>query len=298
MKFLKNVFLCSFILSVFIISDGMCKLECIPKIGNDTPNFINKIKTLVGNKSLDQSFVTEHEREFYELITKNVSAHCPNRKDINDIADTESILIPFKINEQPYDITVNTAGLFDYLERGAFAFLVMPDRNKKPGDIVTKASMPKEYFFSSECSGHYVRFNLSNKAAVNRAGQTAFAAYGGSENEFFLDMPVGKNCRAFPGLVLGDFGGWGAKEKIVVYTNYREARKAYKAFAAALQNSACGNQDLAVYMVGIKDVPADKGTDKSWMLLINGVLGALAFLPQDLADIQQVTILSDAIFIR
>ena len=120
MKFFKNVFLCSFILSLSVISNGMCKLDCIQTIGNDTNNFINNIQALVGSDTLNQSFVEEHKREFYEIISKNVAAHCPNRKDINSIADTESILIPFKIKEQPYDITVNSAGLFDYFERGAF----------------------------------------------------------------------------------------------------------------------------------------------------------------------------------
>lgn len=299
MKLLKNIFLCSFILSVFVIQGGMCDLPCINKIGNDTVNFINKVKTLVGtDNSLNQSFVDGHKREFYELISDNVALHCTNRKDINAIADTESIVIPFTIDSRRYDITINTAGLFDYFERGAFTFLVMKDRNKKPGDIVTKSSMPTDYFFSNECSDHHVRFNLSNKAAVNRAGQTAFASYGGSENEFFLDMPVEKSCRAFPGMVLGDFGGWGAKEKIVVYTNYREARKALKNFANALQNTTCGNQGLAVYQVAIKDIPEDKGTNRGWMLIVSGVFAASAFVPQDLADIQQVTILSEPEIIR
>lgn len=287
-------------LSIFAITGGLCDIPCVTAIGGDTTNFINKIKTIVGTNKLDQSFVSSHQREFYELISRNVDIHCPDLKDVNIIADTESILIPFTIDEQKYDIKVNTAGLFDYFMRIPSAILVADQghSNQKPGDVINKSAMPTNYFFSSACSDHYVRFNLSNKAAVNKAGQAAFAAYGGAENEFFLDMPVGKSCRAFPGLVLGDFGGWGAKEKIVVYTNYREARKAFKAFAGALQNTACGNQGLAVYQVSINDIPADRGSDRSWMLAVGGALGAYAFVPQELADIQKVTILSDPIIIR
>ena len=296
MSFFKNIFLCSFMLSAFVIRGGLCDIPCITAIGGDETNFISEIKNIVGSNKLDQSFVDLHKREFYELISHNADIHCSNPKDVNNIADTESILIPFTIGGQKYDIKVNTASLFDYFMRIPSAILVA-DRghnNQKPGDIIDKSAMPKNYFFSSECSDHYVRFNLSNKAAVNKAGQTAFAVYGGAENEFFLDMPVGKSCRAFPGLVLGDFGGWGAKEKIVVYTNYREARKALKAFAGALQNTMCGNQGLAVYQVDIENTPVDKpGRWEGWISA-----GVMFFVPRDLADIQKVKILSDPIPIR
>ena len=176
-----------------------------------------------------------------------------------------------------YDITIDSASLFDYINLPT-ALIVVNNRTKHPGDIIEKKEMPTDYFFSESCSDHNVRVNLNYKASINRAGQSVFGVYGGSDSEFFLDMPVGKSCRAFPGLVLGDFGGWGAKEKIVSYENYREGRKALKSFSHELQNTFCGNQGLAVYQVSIDTMPIEQNGKKGWAIAAGVQGGTMAYM--------------------
>jgi len=292
-------------LSMLYIHGGSCAtgIPCLDNIGRDTDNFIVPFKNLVNNEALLingpelQKFVDSHDQDFYGLTVSGIIKHCTgsNNANMNLLADTDEITIPFMISSQKYELIVNTDKLFMHMQRPV-AFLVMKDTNKRPGDIVNKSDIPKNtYFFSNACSDHTIRFNLSNKAAVNQAGQAAFAAYGGAENEFFLDMPVGKSCRAFPGLVLGDFGAINSQEKIVVYTNYKEARKALKAFVGALHNTACSNQGLAVYLVDIENIPPEKDNMSIWVA-VGGILGT--FVPPNLADIQRVTILSEPEIIK
>lgn len=346
-----RVFTFSILLSAMVINCGFCDIPCLDAIGGNTETFISPLKDIVDANTLNQAFVDSNKAKLYGLVAGNVLVHCVGSSDLNTIADSNFVVIPFTMNDQKYDLTINTTQLFNYIEIPT-ELLVVNNRTKTPGDVIKKSDMPKNYFFSDKCSDHHVRFNLDNKAAVNKAGQAAFAAYGGSENEFFLDMPVGKSCRAFPGLVLGDFGGWGAAEKIVSYKNYQEGRKALKLFAAKLQNSSCGNQGLAVYQVSINNQIVEKNGKKGWaiaagivgtpmmylgvtaglyalgvgvgstgaaaMAVFSGALGAatvpvvgwivagvavataatIAFLPKDLADVEQVVVLSEPEIIR
>ena len=293
---MARVFTVSIVLSTLVIHGGICDIPCLNKIGQDTNNFINKLNTIVGSETLNQEFVDTHQTDFYDLVGQGIINHCASAgsRNMNAIADIDYIVIPFVLKNQKYDIKVNTDKLFTHVQRPS-ALLVVNKTTLRPDDIVKKSDMPKRYFFPDDCSDHHVRFNLNNNAAVNKAGQSAFAAYGGAENEFFLDMPVGKSCRAFPGLVLGDVGGWGAAETIIVYTNYKEARKALKAFANNLNHTACSNSGLAVYMVDIQNIPPEQSR-LTWSVAIGGVLGF--FVPQNLADIPQVTILSDPEIIK
>lgn len=256
-------------------------IACLDKIGQDTENFVKPFQDIVGDKGVIgdgpklQEFINENKGKFYGLIAGNILAHCigGNYANFNTIADAQSIKIAFSLDNKKYDIMVDTSRLFDYIDLPS-AILVVNDRSKNPGDAIEKSQMPTDYFYTSECSDHFVWGNLDDDAPVNKAGQVAFAAYGGSENEFFLDFPVGSSCRAFPGLVLGDFGGWGAEEKIVIYRNYQEGRKAFKTFAQHLNNTQCGNQGLAVYQVSINNKPYTKENGTQGWAIAAGVGGA------------------------
>ena len=356
MKQLCKIFICFFMLIAACMSGAMsADIACLTQIGQDNDNFISPFKDLVKDKDvlIDkqklQEFINGHSGDFFGLVAGNVLSHCmKDIHDLNNMADITSIKIPFQIDDKKYELDVDTNKLFEYTTIPS-QILVIDKRDKKPGDVIKKSDITKNYyFFSAECSPHIIFHNLSDKAAVNKAGQAAFAAYGGSENEFFLDFPVGESCRAFPGLVIGDFGGWGAEEKIITYNNFQEGRKAMKSFAEHLQNSQCGNQGLAVYQISIFNKPYTKenGT-QGWGIaagiaggtlaylgisaglaaagvsagvisvgtaiagsnfwnpvgwIVAGatlVLGAvLAFVPSDLADVPQVVILSDPIFIK
>ena len=285
MKLINRFFIFAFILPAFYVGGAGAEIACLTEIGKDNETFIQPLKDIVKDSNIIadqtkfQEFINKNKSKFYGLIAGNVELRCmgENFNDLNEIADSESIKIPFEMNGNKYDITVDSMRLFDYMAIPT-ALLVVNTRNKNPGDVIEKSKMPKDYFFSQACSDHHVRVNLNNKASVNRAGQTAFGTYGGSDSEFFLDMPVGKSCRAFPGLVLGDFGGLGAKEKIVAYENYREGRKALKTFAKALQNTSCGNQGLAVYQVSIDTIPVEKNGKKGWAIAAGVSGGSMAYM--------------------
>ena len=291
MKYVKKIFVCATVMTAFCLGDGKCaEIPCLNAISQDSVTFLQPIKNIVGNSKLDQSFVDAHKTDFSKIVGEAITKHCADTdlNNMNLIAEVDYITIPFAFNNTKYDITISTDLLFNNLQRST-AFLVVNDIHKRPGDIIKKSEMPKSYFFSGSCSDHYVRVNLSNKAGVNVAGQSAFEAYGGSNNEFFLDMPVGKGTRAFPGLVLGDFGTFNAAEKIVAYTNYKSARKALKDFSEALKKTTCANQGLAVYLVDIQKTPQEKQSSWWWCLASCPIL----LVPQKLEDIPQVTILSN-----
>lgn len=354
MKIQKLFYFFSCICGALASTSAMCEVACLKVIGQNTELFLNPMKEII-NQNADfqeiiktkesfQEFIDRNKSKFYGLVAGNVLTQClgNNYYDLNAIADSETITIPFTIDNKKYDITVNSSNLFEYIDLPT-AFLVVNNRTKVPGDIIKKSDMPRDYFFTNTCSDYHTRFNLSNKAPVNIAGQESFPIYGGKKNEFFLDFPVGKSCRAFPGLVLGDYGGWGGKEKIVAYNNYREGRNALKTFAKTLQNTSCGNQGLAVYQVSIDAMPVEKNGKKGWAIaggvtggtmatlgvsyaitgttsvlgstaglitavggpvgwIIGGVLAAtattIALLPKDLADIDQVMVMSEPEIIR
>ena len=246
-------FLGSFILFTTITTVGLCDVSCLTTIGKNQ-TFLNQIKNITGNNQLDQGIVDDNQTGFYSLIAENIYNHCfkTNLHDFNKIAETDYVVIPFVFDGKQYDITVNTNELFVRMQI-PIAFWVINDINKKPGDKITQADTPPDYWYTSACSDHYVDVNLSNKVPVNKAGKAAFAAYGGEKEEFFLDFPVKKGCIAFPGLIIKDrhfFGDY----SLVTYQNYKEALKTMKTFASNLNNTACSPLGLAVYLVQVSNV--------------------------------------------
>ena len=147
-------------------------------------------------------------------------------------------------------------------------------RSKSAGDVITKAETPKDYFFTNDCSDHWVRINIDNSVPVNTAGQAAFSNYAGKE--FFIDFPFEKNNRAFPGLIIAAKKYIGGGEEVVWYSNYRLARQNAKKFADALQNTPCGNQNLAVNVVSLNTTPDNQGENRGWAIGagVNAGIGA------------------------
>ena len=137
----------------------------------------------------------------------------------------------------------------------------------------SKAELPNDYFFSGECSDHWVRINIDNTVPVNVAGQAAFTKY--KDKEFFIDFPFGKNNRAFPGLIIAAKKGVGGSEEVVWYRNYKAAREAAQKFADALKGTACANQGLVIDVVSLKTVPVTQGNKTGWTIGA-GVAGGTA----------------------
>lgn len=272
---------CAFLLAFMgiTINATAANLQCLANIGADDAAFITPMyNNILNGMAPTQENIDANKTKMFGLVAANVELQCLNGGDLDDfqtIANSGHFIIPFTYKDgKKYKMQVDTAKLFEYINLPT-GFLVVNNQNYAPGDVVKKTDMPTDYFYSNDCSDHFVRLNISNKVPVNVAGQTAFGEYGGKQNEFFLDFPVKKNCRAFPGLVLGDFGGLGGAEKIVAYTNYLSAQNAAQSFADALKNTACRNQNLAVYLVALESAPNQKTGTKGWVIGA-GVGGAAA----------------------
>lgn len=307
---------------------------CMVAIGNDQNAFVNVLKTeILKGKEFNQQFVDKNKDALYTLVARNLAVHCLDTSNINDfntnIVDADILTIPFKMDGKYYSLNLNVAKLFDYtadyLKAG---IMVTPLSNptlagKRMGDVITKSEMPTDYFFSGQCSDHWVRVNIDNNIPINKAGQAAFPTFAGS-NEFFIDFPIGKNNRAFPGLIIASAKGIGGSEQVVWFTNYKTARASARKFAAALQNSPCANDKLAVNVVALNTVPTVQNGKSGWALgggiagavgvgvflasnpvgwIIAGVAAAgaavgYAIAPQSLANMDQVMVLDGPYLIK
>ncbi len=255
------------------------QISCLTKIGKHQQNFLTQLEQIIGKKELNQKNIKDNEQKIYNLVAANVLTACLNTSNLsefnNDIVSSQNISIPFEKNEKYYTMELNTEKLFDHINIPS-GILVTPFLNKAPGDIITKAQMPTDYFFSSDCSDHWVRVNIDDDTPINKAGKASFARYSG--REFFLDFPVGSYNRAFPGLVISAKTGVGAAEEIVYYQNYKNARIAAESFAQALSNTQCALDGLAVYVVSLNTKRIGSGDKSGWAIGSGVVGGSMALL--------------------
>lgn len=309
---------------------------CIAAIGNDQNAFVNVLKSeILKGKEFNQQFVDQKKDELYTLIARNLAVHCLDVTNLDDfntnIADADILTIPFQMDGKYYSLNINVAKLFDYTTDYLKAGIMVTTLSnptlagKHMGDVITKSEMPTDYFFSGQCSDHWVRVNIDDNVAINKAGQAAFPTFAGS-NEFFIDFPIGKNNRAFPGLIIASAKGIGGSEQVVWFTNYKNARASARKFAAALQNTPCANDRLAVNVVALNTVPTVQNGKSRWALgggitggaaigvgaflasnpvgwIIAGVAAAgaavgYAILPESLANMEQVMVLDGPYQIR
>jgi len=225
--------------------------------------------TLGDQEKLTDEMVQKNKAKIYTLLAGNILLNC--NKDLANIEEQPRGLIYFKHDTNNYAFDFSTKTLFDYMEMRT-GILVINKKNLSHGDVLELSSLPKnKKFFSDKCSDHTIWDNLDDDAAVNIAGQAVFNEYGGSKNEFFLDFAEGDNRRAFPGLVLMD-KTWSTKETIVTYRNINTGLEKTRLFASKLKNSACSNQDLAVYSV-ILDVKRDTSSEKKGWAIAAGIGG-------------------------
>lgn len=243
-------------------------IQCLTDIGNDQETFVNAIKTqILHGQEFNQRLVDREKHKLYTIVAANIVTHCIDTNNLNDfnhdIVDATKIDIPFKLDDKYYKLTVDVETLFEYINIPA-GVLVTNLRNKRPGDVITKAETPSDYISSFDCSDHWVRLDLSDSSPVNVAGKAAFPEY--TDQEFFIDFPFGKNNRAFPGLIIGAKTGWGGAEQVVWYPNYRVARAKAKQFAEGLNNTACSKDNLVVDVVSLTTKPVTQGDKTGWAI--------------------------------
>nr|MBQ0091651.1 hypothetical protein [Candidatus Enterousia merdequi] len=319
------------ILSIFLICPAKAANDpletCLNKISNNDTAWISGISSIFGNSDLDDTVVEQNKARIYNLISNRFQELCGS--ELVHIAKTNKVRgqIDFKHKDKDYAFDFDVDKIFDNLGI-QMGILVINKHDLYPTKVLSLSDIPrKQKFFSSDCSDHFIFDNLDDDAAVNKAGQSVFSEYGGSQHEFFLDFAEGDNRRAFPGLVIQDKTG-STGEQIVSYTNIKTAVERTQQFAENLKNSQCSNQGLSVYLVALnvqqspyktsdnKDVAATTTTAVAGAGLTAGIIGStvaaaawipvagwivagvagaaagtIALLPQSIADIQQVMVL-------
>mgnify|MGYP000874290887 CR=1 FL=1 len=251
--------LVTFLLLLFIVtpSFGDAWQDCAKNIIQDG-EFAQNVRDIVGDDRNDAQKILQSRASDirFKLVDKMFSVKnglCKN--EIVDIARMKTLKLSFDVDGKIYRFDIDVDTLFDYFPTQT-AIMVYNDRSKKIWDQITNDSI-KSLYWSDECSDHTIWENLDDSAAVNVAGQQIFTEYGGTKNEFFLDFEKGNNQRAFPGLVIEDVTG-NTEENLVLFTHLPTALKKFDAFAKNLENTTCGNQGLAVYLVSVAGTPDSK----------------------------------------
>ena len=229
---------------------------CLQKISADAKTWESGISAIFGNSELDDTNVEQNKARVYQLLSERFGSLCGTELVPIAKQNIERGQINFKHKNKDYAFDFSINRLYEDLGIQT-GILVINKRDLYPTKILEKSSLPKSTsrlrpyrFFTDDCSDHTIWENLDDDAAVNYIGQSVFSEYGGTKNEFFLDFAVGDDNRAFPGLVLEDVT-WSSEEKIVTYTNIKTAVERTQQFADKLKNSACSNQQLAVYLVAL-----------------------------------------------
>ena len=301
--------------------------ECISKFATDKTKWqdalFNKdtgvFKDIADNAKLTQDVIDLHEADIYNLLVANVREYCLG--NIGAIAKNGGTgTIQFEHNKQIFSFNFTVEKLFKYFPMRV-AMLILKDSTKKPNDIIKKSELPTNYWWNKYCSDHIIWSNSDDDAAINQAGQAAFTEFGGAEHEYFIDFPVGKSCRAFPGLILQDITG-STVEGIIVYNNIQLGLQRLIEFTNALKGRQCSKDGLSAYLVAIDatiptesthifgDVTAGLGAGTAtaggitiavaglsnpvgWVLLGTGAVaaGLGSLIPTDIADIQQVAVI-------
>lgn len=278
------------------ISPNMNLPKCLQNIENDN-QFQNALAAKLTNTNGDiNAFLSTNKSELYNMLGEQVIDHCLNG-DTNILSEFNTFLddIPavVSLNVGNIQIPIHFEELFDYIDYPT-AVLVVNTRQALPANELQKSSITKSYFFNDLCSDHYVRIGSDGDTAVNKAAQSAYpiTERGG---EFFLDFPVGKSNRAFPGLLLINARYLGGAENIVVNTNYLIAHQSIKKFTENLQNSACSSDGLAAYTVKLPMSITKKSGRGWWNYLI---CTFCLIIPKDMENIQQVRIMDGPYIIK
>ena len=271
--------------------------DCMTKISNDQ-DFQNRMTSeiITDDSLLTQEGAIQKKSQILNLIAKKTLELC--QQDLSTIAKRANGKVWHPRNGKTYAYQFKMTDMFQNTNLKT-AIFVYNKSTLGPGDTVKLSDIQKLYW-SDKCSDHRIWDNLSDKAAVNIAGQRVFSQYGGSDNEFFLDFEEGNNRRAFPGIILAEITNQGhnQSEAIVMFNNLITADQAASQFASALNGTACSNDSLSVYVVQFNaDTNFENETKKTWWndygVALFGLGGYINNItPRTIYDIQEVKILS------
>ncbi len=313
MKLHRSIFVFSIISLMCITHGAFCDISCVKQIGQAQESFVKPFVNIIKDKdswSFDlmmsqsqlQSIIDNNKTEFYSLVNKNLEKYCNIANDTqktNEIIDAQEFTIPFTVTndtaQQNFELVVNSYSLLanvspEKLDRPN-AILVINNLSYKPGDVIKREDITKDYFFTKECSPHIPDLKELSDWGVNDAVHAA-APEIPKTTKFFLDLPLNGRTRAFPGLLITSTAG--VVESVVVYKDYNTGHRETVAFAEKLRHTACVDTDqskLAVYQVAIDSIPAPRTDISGWVSLPEFFFWL--FDPKTITtDIKQVTVLS------
>lgn len=244
------------LLSLFIAVDAIAERPTPQCIEDSKEAIVNKVKEIAG-PDLTQEYISNNFDKFFGPVSEIIENKCTdaitkNPAILEDISQMSAIKIPFQENSKYYELNIIPTGLLNYITIPTLILVTKTNLKKKPGDIIAATEMPKDYFFNKYCSDHELLFSgLDDESPVNVAGQKSFPGY--SDDEFYIDFPIGSLTRAFPGLIISNTTNASEDiDRVLWFKNFAIGNEAAKNFAKELSGSKCSNDNLQVYVVTIQ----------------------------------------------
>lgn len=300
--------------------------DCMRHI-SDNANFQKRMTEEIFKdvSTLTQEGATKNKSKILGLIASEVLQNCMS--DLNVLTRATNGKVWYPRDGKTYAFQFKMAELFQYINIPT-GIMLYNNLSLSVGSVIKLSDISKLYW-SDECSDHTIWDNNDDDAAVNIAGQSVFSQYGGADNEYFLDFEEGNDRRAFPGLVLMDETAT-TTEKIVSFNNLHTAIAATQGFANALNNTACGNDGLAAYVVALNVQPGSTDSDIAagasvaagvagaaigsaaaigWIPVVGwayavgaaavgAIAGGISLIPGEITDIQQVMVMDGPYLIK
>lgn len=245
------------LLSLFIAVDAIAERPTPQCIEDSKEAIVNKVKEIAGS-DLTQEYISNNVDDFFVPVSEIIRDKCMdvnyimnNPTILKDVSQIPTIKIPFQDNSKYYELNISSTDLLNYITIPTLILVTKTDLKKQPGQAIKATEMPKDYFFNEYCSDHELWFSgLDDAAPVNVAGQAAFPGY--SDDEFYIDFPIGSGTRAFPGLIISNTTtGSEDVDRVLWFKNFAIGNKAAQDFAKGLQGSKCSNDNLQVYVVTV-----------------------------------------------
>lgn len=162
--------------------------------------------------------------------------------------------IPITIGTQT--CLFNAETIFNYVGFPT-SVLFSKQTNLKPGDTVQ--TFNGGYVTTDKCSDQAIGGHSDHKTTVHLAASAVNFPHN-CENgiTYFVDYPVGKANRVFPGLLLESCASFFGQEHLIRILNYKTALTLVRTFVDNVNNTQydkhCANQGLNVYLVKQPDV--------------------------------------------
>ena len=240
--------------------DPVVNVTCQPSMPEDTPDCLSKLtniislnaKETINDIAKDSTRLTTIGNAILKsCITPGITNHTLSA--FNEWLHKHDS-IPITIGTQVCFFNAET--VFNYVNFPT-SVLFSKSPNLKPGDSVQ--TFNGGYVTTDKCSDQSIGGHSDHKTTVHLAANAVNFPHN-CENgiTYFVDYPVGKANRVFPGLLLESCASFFGQEHLIRILNYKTALTLVRTFVDNLNdtqhNKHCANQGLNVYLVKQPDV--------------------------------------------